>query len=171
MKSTNWPAPNVWVFIAQSVEHCSAYAEAMGSNPVESRWIPLKPRKHFSGLLRLFKSQTQLRWSHLHFICMSAVHIILITSSPCFSNNLVMTEVFFLLTFRQKNGTVSLKRLHLLDARNQSVSNAAMWLLSVLETVIALVRLIIQLPQFLVKNYRICFFNSTTWLSTTSLPG
>ena len=35
MKSTNWPAPNVWVFITQLVEHCSAKAEAMGSYPVE----------------------------------------------------------------------------------------------------------------------------------------
>ena len=32
---TNWPAPNVWVFIAQMVEHCSPNAEAMSSNPVE----------------------------------------------------------------------------------------------------------------------------------------
>ena len=35
MNSTNWPAPNVWVFIAQSVEQCSANAEAMGSDPLE----------------------------------------------------------------------------------------------------------------------------------------
>ena len=34
MNSTNWPAPNVWVFMAQLVEHCSA--EAMGSNPIEA---------------------------------------------------------------------------------------------------------------------------------------
>ena len=32
----NWPAPGIWVFIAQLVEHCSANAEAMGSNPVEA---------------------------------------------------------------------------------------------------------------------------------------
>ena len=36
MNSINWPAPNIWVFIAQLVEHCSANAEAMGSNPVEA---------------------------------------------------------------------------------------------------------------------------------------
>ena len=30
-------APNIWVFIAQLVEHCSANAEAMGSNPVEAQ--------------------------------------------------------------------------------------------------------------------------------------
>ena len=33
MNSTNWPAPNVLVFIDQLVEHCSANAEVMGSNP------------------------------------------------------------------------------------------------------------------------------------------
>ena len=52
MNSINWPAPNVWVFTAQLVEHCSANAEAMGSNPVEDP-------KTFSGLnLRLLKSQS-----------------------------------------------------------------------------------------------------------------
>ena len=35
MNSIHFPAPNVWVFIAELAEHCSAYAEAMGSNPVE----------------------------------------------------------------------------------------------------------------------------------------
>ena len=49
MNSINWPAPNIWVFIAQLVEHCSANAEAMGSNPVEAL-------KFFSGLnLQLLK--------------------------------------------------------------------------------------------------------------------
>ena len=36
MKSINWRSPNVWAFIAHLVEHCSAKAEAMGSNPVEA---------------------------------------------------------------------------------------------------------------------------------------
>ena len=36
MNSINWPALSVWVFIAQLVEHCSANAEAKGSNPVET---------------------------------------------------------------------------------------------------------------------------------------
>ena len=31
------PAPIVWVFIAQLVEHCSAKAEAMGSTLVEAQ--------------------------------------------------------------------------------------------------------------------------------------
>ena len=43
MNSTNWPALNVWVFIAQLVEHCSANAEAVDSNPVEvSKCLLLK---------------------------------------------------------------------------------------------------------------------------------
>ena len=36
MNSINWPASNVWVFISQLVEHCSANAEVMGSNPIEA---------------------------------------------------------------------------------------------------------------------------------------
>ena len=36
MNSINWPALNIWVFIAQLVEHCSANAEAMGSNSVKA---------------------------------------------------------------------------------------------------------------------------------------
>ena len=46
MNSTNWPAPNVWVFISQRLEHCSANAEVMGSNPVE---VP----KFFSDLFAI----------------------------------------------------------------------------------------------------------------------
>ena len=63
INSINWPAPNIWVFIAQLVEHCSANAEAMGSNPVEAL-------KFFSGLnLQLLKLRLQLRWSNLYFDC------------------------------------------------------------------------------------------------------
>ena len=51
MNLINWPAPNEWVFIAQLVEHCSANAEAMGS---------------------------QLRWPNFPFICMSTLHMIFI---------------------------------------------------------------------------------------------
>ena len=40
----NWPASSVWVFIAQLGEHCSANAEATGSNPVEA------PKILFFGL-------------------------------------------------------------------------------------------------------------------------
>ena len=59
MNSTNWPAPNVWVFIAQLVKHCSANAEAMGSNP-------LKVPKFFPVNLQLLKLQLPLRRSYLH---------------------------------------------------------------------------------------------------------
>ena len=59
MNSTNWPPPNVWVLIAQLVEHCSANAEAMGSNPVE---VP----KFFRVNLQLLKLQLPLRRSYLH---------------------------------------------------------------------------------------------------------
>ena len=43
MNSINWSAPNIWVFIAQFVEHCSVHAEAMGLNSAEALRI-------FSGL-------------------------------------------------------------------------------------------------------------------------
>ena len=46
MNSTNWPAPNVWVFIAQRLEHCSSNPEVIGSNPVE---VP----KFFSDLFAI----------------------------------------------------------------------------------------------------------------------
>ena len=35
--------------------------------------IPLMPRKHFSGLFCDCRLQSQLRWSHLHFICSNLV--------------------------------------------------------------------------------------------------
>ena len=35
MNSINWSAPKIWVVTAQLVEHYSANAEAIGSNPVE----------------------------------------------------------------------------------------------------------------------------------------
>ena len=36
INSINWPAPNVQVIIAQLVEHYSANAEAMRSNPAKA---------------------------------------------------------------------------------------------------------------------------------------
>ena len=47
-------------FRAQLVEHCSV--NATGSNPVEA------PKTSFGLNLRVLKSWSQLRWSHLHFI-------------------------------------------------------------------------------------------------------
>ena len=70
MNSINWPASSVWVFIAQLGEHCSANAEATGSNPVEA------PKVFFSGYFRNCLNCDSLRWSHTHFICIPAVHII-----------------------------------------------------------------------------------------------
>ena len=49
MNSINWPASSVWVFIAQLLEHCSANAEAMGSNPVEA------PKNVFRAISQLLK--------------------------------------------------------------------------------------------------------------------
>ena len=51
-------------------EHCSANAEATGSNPVEA------PKIFFSGYFRNCLNCDSLRWSHTHFICIPAVHII-----------------------------------------------------------------------------------------------
>ena len=60
MNSTNWPAPNnVWIFIAQFVEHCSANAKTMGSNTVEfPTFSPVN--------LQLLKMRFPLRRSYLH---------------------------------------------------------------------------------------------------------
>ena len=57
---------------AQLGEHCSANAEATGSNPVEA------PKKffHFFGLFRNCLNCDLLRCPHIHFICIPAVHII-----------------------------------------------------------------------------------------------
>ena len=51
MNSMNWPALSIWVFVAQLAEHCSANAEAMGSNPIEAR------KKFFGAILQLLKLQ------------------------------------------------------------------------------------------------------------------
>ena len=69
--SINCPASSVWVFIAQLGEHCSANAEAAGSNPVE---VP--KNLFFSGYFRNCLNGDSLRWSHTHFICIPEVHII-----------------------------------------------------------------------------------------------
>ena len=59
VNSTNWPAPNLWVLIAQLVEHCSANAAAMSSNPAE---VPPPTKKR----IKLLKLQLPLRPSYLH---------------------------------------------------------------------------------------------------------
>ena len=50
-EDANWPAPNEWVFITKLVEHCSANAGAMGSNPFD---IP----NFFSGLFAITRTAT-----------------------------------------------------------------------------------------------------------------
>ena len=49
MNSTNWPVPNVLVFIAQLVERFSANTETMSLNPVEVAkfffWVNLQVLK------------------------------------------------------------------------------------------------------------------------------
>ena len=53
MNSINWAASNVWVFIAQLVEHCSVNAEVMGSNPVEA------PKTFFGLTIAMITSSFQ----------------------------------------------------------------------------------------------------------------
>ena len=62
---------SIWVFIAQLGEHCSANAEATGSNPVSEA-----PKTFFSGCFPNCLNCDLLRWSHTHFICIPSVHII-----------------------------------------------------------------------------------------------
>ena len=72
MNSENWPASNVWVFTAQLVEHCSANAEAKGSNPVEGPEI-------FYFIFRVNLQLLNCKYhcdDHIFIqICVSAVHI------------------------------------------------------------------------------------------------
>ena len=70
LNSINWPASGIWVFIDQLGEYCSANAEAMGSNPIET------PKNFFWGYFCNCLNCDSLRWSHTHFICIPAVHII-----------------------------------------------------------------------------------------------
>ena len=84
MNSINWPASSVWVFIAQLGEHCSANAEATGSNPVEA------PKIFFSGYFRNCLNCDSLRWSHTHFICIPAVHSISFTDIMTVSNDKII---------------------------------------------------------------------------------
>ena len=72
MNSINWPASSIWVFIAQLGEHCSANAEATGSNPVEA------PKNLFFGL---FSQLLELRFTAMvtysfHLYSRSSHHFI-----------------------------------------------------------------------------------------------
>ena len=78
MNSINWPASSKWIFIAQLGEHCSANAEATGSNPVEA------PKNFFSGYFRNCLNCDSLRWSHTHFLYMIYVNNNQPRSAPFF---------------------------------------------------------------------------------------
>ena len=65
----NWPASSIWVFIGQLGEHCSANAEATGSNPVEAQ------KNFFSGYFRNCLNCDSLRWSHTHFTSLFSCQI------------------------------------------------------------------------------------------------
>ena len=58
---TNWPAPNVWVLIAQLLEHCRANAEAMGLSAV------IAP-KNFLGKFAIAAITTVMIISSLKFV-------------------------------------------------------------------------------------------------------
>ena len=71
MNSINWPAPSVWVFMVQLV---GTNTEVTDLNPIEA------PRNFFGGysVFRncLHVKCDSLQWSHIHFSCIPAVHII-----------------------------------------------------------------------------------------------
>ena len=72
MNSINWPAPNVWVFIARLVQHCSANAEAMGSNPVEA---PKTFPAYFATAMITSSFHSYVRSSHNIHISDSCVNV------------------------------------------------------------------------------------------------
>ena len=79
-RSTNWAMKTYTLRVGQFVEFIvpvkgmrhEYYVNCGHTNPVEA------PKTFFGLTLRLLKSQLQLRWSDLHFIRMSAVHIVFI---------------------------------------------------------------------------------------------
>lgn len=70
MNSITWSALDVWVLIAQLVEHCCAKAQRMGSISVEAT------KSFFVLHWQLLKLRLQLRRSRLHFTFISAVNIV-----------------------------------------------------------------------------------------------
>ena len=104
MNSINWPASSIWVFITQLGEHCSANAAATGSNPVEA------PKNFFSGYFRYCLNCDSLRWSHTHFICIPAVHIIsfiknLLEYNRSYTKSIGTNEFYYPDTSRQPDSS------------------------------------------------------------------
>ena len=69
MNSINWPASSVWVFVAQLGEHCSANAEATGSNPIEA------PKNFFQAILQLLRLRftAMATYSFQYVYCLSGI--------------------------------------------------------------------------------------------------
>ena len=87
--------------VLSPAEHCSANAEATGSNPVEAL------KNFFSGYFRNCLNCDSLRWSHTHFICIPAVHIISfseeqILSQTCFLFKGAVSQRFGIISITQK---------------------------------------------------------------------
>ena len=83
MISTNWPAPNAWVFIAQLVELCNANANANANAVVQ---FPLKPRNIFGHKLHIAQIAitTATVISLFIFICQINVTALRLLSIPRF---------------------------------------------------------------------------------------
>ena len=94
INSINWPASSVWVFIAQLGEHCSANAEATGSNPVEA------PKIFFSGYFRNCLNCDSLRWSHTHSIYNYSGMLLELQTKHNSNCNLTRIFIFFFLALR-----------------------------------------------------------------------
>ena len=79
MNSTNWPAPNAWVFIAQLVELCNANANAVVQ-------FPWKPRNIFGHKLHIAQIAitTATVISLFIFICQINVTALRLLSIPRF---------------------------------------------------------------------------------------
>ena len=93
MNSINWSAPNIWVFIAQLVERCSANAEAIGLNPIEALSCFF-----FSG------RNLQLLRPHLNFICILAVQINFISRRNIINTKHKLKVVLFFFFFCGERG-------------------------------------------------------------------
>ena len=120
MNSINWPASSIWVFIAQLGEHCSANAGATGSNPVEA------PKNVFSSYFRNCLNCDSLRWSHTHFICIPAVHIISFNPSVCnliFSFQIITTHPGRRLTVHYSSITGEMFELEVHDGNTINATN------------------------------------------------
>ena len=89
MNSINWPAPILWVFIAQLVEHCSA--NAVG--------IPLKPPGK-SFFLSLYFAIVQIE------IAAETVTLFISFVFPQFTLSGTVVTIIYLIRFLMNNRTI-----------------------------------------------------------------